>query len=496
MGSVTEDNHWDEHVEEDQEKGWRWHLPEYRHHPYSQPLHRWEAHQQVEGQRSAQGVTKKAQAPQTRLICLHRHRGSVAVVPDERIAEPFAKGTLIKGSGSHLTRGRDFNSWAAWQAWYSVNGPSKPDHVSVSDWTRHVSKEYVQHINDGLNGRPDTLANRREVLEPTVQWYRQRFVNQVANYRAEGKMKQVLDKVINECLRVSTMAYELYNVHVCGFAVNLDPDNTNRTHSAPFGASPEYEEMLKQNKPVITRDLNLWESHLHIAHASASATPSIDTSPFFVSLVKVNEPPKDRQRRLFSAYLRADLGRILHNIHSVPVHTAVQARLQFRQWGSLALSRKLCLINWPADAAVPRGDFTLKDDVPAEAFRLSNEARKAASKTQDYPLRATYDEMEYTMIVAWAEEFMELDPDSEDFKTVPLVIDTKGNTLLTVDDALNDAEKAKEKAQEKSKKTQKARRKFDSNFNVIPEVRDGDNVSTTSRANKSKKRARVEDEPR
>ncbi|KAG6807259.1 hypothetical protein H0H92_008219, partial [Tricholoma furcatifolium] len=237
---------------------------------------------------------------------------------------------------------------------------------------------------------------------------------------------------------------------------------------APFGASPEYEEMLKQNKPVITRDLNLWESHLRIAHASASTTPSIDMFPFFVSLVKVNEPPKDRQRRLFSAYLWADLGCILHNIHSVPVHTAVQARLQFRQWGTLSLSRKLCLINWPADAAVPRGNFTLKDHVPAEAFKLSNEARKSASKTQDYPLRATYDEIEYTMIVAWAEEFMELDPDSGDFKAVPLVIDTKGKTLLTAEDALDDAEKAKEK----SKKTQKARRKFDSNFNVIQDYMD------------------------
>ncbi|KAG6806261.1 hypothetical protein H0H92_012039, partial [Tricholoma furcatifolium] len=168
----------------------------------------------------------------------------------------------LLGSGSHLTRGRDFNSWAAWQAWYSVYGESKPDHVTVGDWTRHVSKEYVRHIMEGLDGRPDTPANRREVLEPTLKWYRERFANQVATYRAEGKMKQVLDKVISECLRVSTMAYELYNVHVCGFAVNLDPDNTNRTHSAPFGASPEYEEMLKQNKPVIARDLNLWESHL------------------------------------------------------------------------------------------------------------------------------------------------------------------------------------------------------------------------------------------
>ncbi|KAG6806211.1 hypothetical protein H0H92_012223, partial [Tricholoma furcatifolium] len=84
----------------------------------------------------------------------------------------------LLGSGSHLTRGRDFNSWAAWQAWYSVHGASKPDHITVADWTRHVSKEYVGHIFEGLNGRPDTPANRREVLEPTVQWYRERFANQ------------------------------------------------------------------------------------------------------------------------------------------------------------------------------------------------------------------------------------------------------------------------------------------------------------------------------
>ncbi|KAG6806494.1 hypothetical protein H0H92_011115 [Tricholoma furcatifolium] len=124
----------------------------------------------------------------------------------EELADKYGKSPeafyALLGSGSHLTRGRDFNSWAAWQAWYSVHGASKPDHVTVADWTRHVSKEYVQHIFEGLDGRPDTPANRREILEPTVQWYRQRFANQVAHYRSEGKMKQVLDKVINECLRV------------------------------------------------------------------------------------------------------------------------------------------------------------------------------------------------------------------------------------------------------------------------------------------------------
>ncbi|KAG6805381.1 hypothetical protein H0H92_015645, partial [Tricholoma furcatifolium] len=185
--------------------------------------------------------------------------------------------------------------------------------------------------------------------------------------------------------------------------------------------------MLKKNKPVITRELNLWESHLRIARASASTAETINTTPFFVGTEKVvGEPSKDRHRRLFSAFLRADLARILHKVHSIPIQTAVQARLKFRQWGTLALSRKLCLINWPVSAAVPRAGFTMKNDVPPEAIRLSNKARKEASSTQDFPIRATCDEIDYTLIVAWPEEFTELDPDSEDFKTIPLVIDTQG----------------------------------------------------------------------
>ncbi|KAG6826386.1 hypothetical protein H0H92_016034 [Tricholoma furcatifolium] len=386
----------------------------------------------------------------------------------------------LLGSGSHLTRGRDFNSWAAWQAWYSVHGASKPDHVSVADWTRHVSKEYVQHIFEGLNGRPDTPANRRKVLNPTVQWYREHFANQVAHYRSKGKMKQVLDKVINECLRVSTMAYELYNVHVCGFAVNLDPDNTNCTHSAPFGASPDYEEMLKKNKPVITRELNLWESHLRIAHASASNEETINTTPFFVGTGKVvGEPSKDHHCRLFSAFLRADLG--------MSQHISMSNRILHK--GTLALSRKLCLINWPASAAVPHASFTMKNDVPPEAIRLSNKARKEASSTQDFPIRATCDEIDCTLIVAWPEESTELDPDSVDFKTIPLVIDTQGKVLLTVEDAMKDAEKMK--------KPRKPRRKYNADFNLIEDGSDGEPPATTPppRPSKGKKRAAVTDEP-
>ncbi|KAG6815623.1 hypothetical protein H0H92_003269, partial [Tricholoma furcatifolium] len=53
----------------------------------------------------------------------------------------------------------------------------------------------------------------------------------------------------------------------------------------------------------------------------------------------------------------------------------------------------------------------------------------------------------------------ELDQDSDEFKAVPLVIDTQGKVLLTVKDAMKDAEKMK--------KPRKPRRKYDADFNPI-----------------------------
>ncbi|KAG6807432.1 hypothetical protein H0H92_007562, partial [Tricholoma furcatifolium] len=144
----------------------------------------------------------------------------------------------LLGSGSHLSR------------------------VPIGEWTRHVARKYTEQIQELLAGRPDTPANRKEVLAPTIQWYREHFANHVVHLKSQGKMKQLVNKVVDDCLAISQSAYELYGIHVCGFAVNLDPDKSNRTHSAPWGASPEYEKMLQNHKPIIARDLQNWESHL------------------------------------------------------------------------------------------------------------------------------------------------------------------------------------------------------------------------------------------
>ncbi|KAG6806014.1 hypothetical protein H0H92_013050, partial [Tricholoma furcatifolium] len=101
----------------------------------------------------------------------------------------------------------------------------------------------------------------------------------------------------------SQSAYELYGIHVCGFAVNLDPDKSNRTHSAPWGASPEYEKMLQNHKPIIARDLQNWESHLRV---SQSIPAGDNHSSLFLVPIKgsASDWSKDQHRHIFSAYIR------------------------------------------------------------------------------------------------------------------------------------------------------------------------------------------------
>ncbi|KAG6805834.1 hypothetical protein H0H92_013802, partial [Tricholoma furcatifolium] len=97
----------------------------------------------------------------------------------------------LLGSGSHLSRGRDFSGWAAWQLI-----------VPIGEWTRHVARKYTEHIQELLAGRPDTPANRKEVLAPTIQWYREHFANHVVHLKSQGKMKQLVNKVVDDCLAI------------------------------------------------------------------------------------------------------------------------------------------------------------------------------------------------------------------------------------------------------------------------------------------------------
>ncbi|KAG6808344.1 hypothetical protein H0H92_004420 [Tricholoma furcatifolium] len=376
----------------------------------------------------------------------------------------------LLGSGSHLSRGRDFSGWAAWQVWYAHYGEERPSTTPIGDWTRHVARKYTEHIQQLLAGRPDTPANRREVLEPTIQWYREHFAKHVVHLKSQGKMKQLVNKVVDDCLAISMSAYELYGIHVCGFAVNLDPDKSNRTHSAPWGASPEYEKMLKNYKPIISRDLQNWESHLRV---SQTLPKGDDDSSLFLVPIKGYAPElsKDQHRRIFSAYLRMDLARIMHRLHDVPAPAAVLMQVKYSKWAVQATAHKLRFLNWPRNAHLPKRGFVTKTHVKGKYIKASNNSRHAMGPSQAFPLRASHGDFDYIAIVSWSEEEMQLNPDDDGFKDIPIVVDADGETVLTAA-AASEAEQ-----QDGSKKKTKARVKYNSNFERVQESKSSSDSS-------------------
>ncbi|KAG6805223.1 hypothetical protein H0H92_000238, partial [Tricholoma furcatifolium] len=73
------------------------------------------------------------------------------------------------GYGFPASAGRNVSIWSVFLAWRAKNGPPKPADVPASEWPKMLAVEYEAFINDGLDGKPNTPANRRAVMEPLLR---------------------------------------------------------------------------------------------------------------------------------------------------------------------------------------------------------------------------------------------------------------------------------------------------------------------------------------
>ncbi|KAG6805193.1 hypothetical protein H0H92_000364, partial [Tricholoma furcatifolium] len=82
------------------------------------------------------------------------------------------------GRGFPSAAGRSVTGWSAWQAYFAKMNKKKPKDVPLNEWTKEVVVHYEAYIEKELRAAslPNTPANRRRVLEPIVQWYKDMFI--------------------------------------------------------------------------------------------------------------------------------------------------------------------------------------------------------------------------------------------------------------------------------------------------------------------------------
>ncbi|KAG6913547.1 hypothetical protein DXG01_006065 [Tephrocybe rancida] len=106
-------------------------------------------------------------------------------------------------------------------------------------------------------------------------------------------------------------------------------------------------------------------------------------------------------------------------------------KMSWTDWPNFAYTHKLCLINWPV-GAVPPGQTDEKYDIKKKSNGVSQQCLKNSNaKRREDP---ESDDALCIRIVSWDAEDLELDPEDDDYGSIPLVSDSEGYLVFSVND--------------------------------------------------------------
>ncbi|KAG6825560.1 hypothetical protein H0H92_003271 [Tricholoma furcatifolium] len=306
-------------------------------------------------------------------------------------------------------------------------------------------------------------------MEPLMRWYRSNLMAMVARTKQKGQMKRLIGWILQGFLKLSKEAFELYDLHVFGYIMHLVPDKAGATYSQLWGATPAYEQMLLDHKPLINREIHKYESMMTVSQLSLN-----NVEAYIVQ--DINDEDTQKRDTLCTAFhnqIRQDIdtdaspGRILFSRSKVPLQDALDWKIQWARWPKQAAEEKLRLINWPVGHALPH--------------ELGNDAlRLIKGELMRHSIRAHHESQE-------ERDLLEYD---DAWHSIPILVDAAGNVLLTASLDLN--RKAKTKA---SKKKGKAK---EISQDIIDDTNDDTDAETElhpeSSKGKGRKRRVEEDE--
>ncbi|KAF8064949.1 hypothetical protein FPV67DRAFT_1671253 [Lyophyllum atratum] len=321
----------------------------------------------------------------------------------------------------------EVNRWNAFQAWYGVHGSKKKDKgTKASEWARVLADEYEKHLKDALGEDWEDPECEAKCMESIVEWFKDRTTDYAPNMKADGKFRKVMASVAQKFIQSSAQAYEVYGVHVFGFVVNTELDEYGITNSMAWGGTQAYEQLRNEHQASIASQLSDYQAMFRVADMKLKGLEVTDEL-FAVSRTKnPGEKDRDHERRIFSMYIRNDLGKILHARGNHTLEVCKQQKVPWVGWADFAYKEKIQIINWPPSARAPAPGFDLhsKDNgIPQHHMKASNTARLDS------------EDESAIMIVEWSAEQKALADDDPALADVPLVVNTNRRTVLSVSDS-------------------------------------------------------------
>ncbi|KAF8078227.1 hypothetical protein FPV67DRAFT_1662977 [Lyophyllum atratum] len=320
----------------------------------------------------------------------------------------------------------EVNRWNAFQAWYGVHGQEKREKgTKASVWARFLADEYEKHLKSELGEDWEDPDREAECMEPIVTWFKDRIADYAPAMKADGKFGKVMTSVADKFIQYSAQAYETYGIHVFGFAINTDVEGYSLPGVA-WGGTQAYAGLRNAHKATIATQLGDYQGMLRVEEMKLKGL-EVGEELFAVSIrANPNEKERDCARRVFTNYLRSDIGKILYARGMHSLEDCKKIKMPWVAWGDLAFEHKLCIVNWPPSVRAPARGFELhspEGGIPHSLIKESNRARLVP------------DDDSSIMIVEWTDEHEELAADDPMLGDVPLVVNTNGRPVISVSDS-------------------------------------------------------------
>ncbi|KAJ3764624.1 hypothetical protein FB446DRAFT_795932, partial [Lentinula raphanica] len=260
---------------------------------------------------------------------------------------------------------------------------------------------------------------KRQLFAEQIKWYEDHHDAFVEKKKVEGKYRGTVKSVLKPLHALGKQIYRNTGAHLLGHLVITDHEADGRSRSVSWGCTDVVKQVIEDNAVDLRTQLTDIECLIRNKEMKLRGIDA-ELAKLAHACTKGYRSSRDRDRSVISACFIYDLERCI-GIKTV--------KLTPSQFVANAYKFHVRVINWPVD--LPFFAVGLEDLHAMNARDLKKVAGpRIAHVLREIKGEDVEDAEKCFEVVSWDDDEIELS--LEDKATVPIVLDTDGNTVVTV----------------------------------------------------------------